>query len=522
LDNVKRLIAQGKLDHASSLCEAFCENYPQNIQAFYILTDLYVRTQLHTKALDSILQAELLDKVQPQIQISKIHCLILLGDTANALITANNLLKQTKTLLGKDWLTLGVHFHHLNALLSAHTCFQNAVAQEPNNSQFRFNLATSLRNNGDLNLARLEFENVIKLNPHDWDAYLSRSLLSKASEEVNHIEPLNEQLSVQKNNVEAQIKLRFALGKEFEDCCDYSEAFSNIRTANEQRNRITKYDVVHDIDAIHCISSNFAEHNTRSPANNACNSDEAIFIVGLPRTGTTLLERIISQHSDVFSAGELNNFAICLTQALTNNTNKKINSKIDLITQSVNLDFAQLGESYIDSTRPLTGHTARFIDKMPLNFLYTGLIKRALPNAKIIHLTRSPMATCLAIYKTNFGQAYPFSYDLNNLAQYYIAYRQLMAHWKNLFPDNLLEVNYEELVSESEQTCKNVFSFCKLNWDTKFLQLERNDTPTATASSAQVRGGIYQSSVELWRNYQTELAPLQEQLSLAGIDPEKW
>ncbi len=157
-----------------------------------------------------------------------------------------------------------------------------------------------------------------------------------------------------------------------------------------------------------------------------------------------------------------------------------------------------------------------------MNFLYTGLIQQALPNAKIIHLTRSPMAACYAIYKTNFGQAYPFSYNLDNLAKYYIAYRQLMTHWKQTNTNNFIEVNYEELVTSPEKVSKQVFNFLDMEWRNEYLQLNKNKQASATASSSQVRGEIYQSSVELWRHYQEELSPLSKQLEQAGINPETW
>ncbi|MCJ8295363.1 MAG: sulfotransferase [Colwellia sp.] len=157
-----------------------------------------------------------------------------------------------------------------------------------------------------------------------------------------------------------------------------------------------------------------------------------------------------------------------------------------------------------------------------MNFLYTGLIQRALPNAKIIHLTRSPMAACYAIYKTSFGQAYPFSYNLADLGKYYLAYRKLMTHWRQSNGNNFIEINYEQLVASPAKISKQAFDFIGLPWHEDYLLLANNKQASATASSSQVRGGIYQSSVELWRNYEKDLTPLRESLQLAGVNPDKW
>jgi tetratricopeptide (TPR) repeat protein len=519
---VKLLIQQGKIECALKQCKQYCFEQPHDVQAWYILTDLYLRVKHITQALNSVLKAESLEPEQPQIQILKIQCLLLNGHNAQALCSANALLSTLPNLLAKDWLSLGMHFHQLNSLLSAHHCFENSVKLEPNNSQYQFNYATSLRNTGKLSEAEQAFNQVITLNPRDWDAYLARSLLKKVQLDDNNITALNSLTTIDKNK-EAQSKLLFAISKEHEDCGNFDESFKKLKQANDLRHQFTQYDVNKDIEILREIATTF--NSIMAPRSCLTKTDkqkQAIFIIGLPRTGTTLLERILSQPKDVLAAGELNDFASCLTQLVTANAKQTVTSTSDFIKQAARIDFAQLGQDYLNNTEELTKNSSVFIDKMPMNFLYTGLIQQALPNAKIIHLTRSPMAACYAIYKTSFGQAYPFSYNLNDLAKYYIAYRQLMKHWQQSNPNNFIEINYEELVTSPAKVSKQTFDFAGLDWHEEYLQLENNKQASATASSSQIRGGIYQSSVELWRNYHNELAPLRQALEQANIDPDTW
>jgi tetratricopeptide (TPR) repeat protein len=493
------------------------------LQAWYILTDLYLRTKQPDQALNAILMAETLAPNQPQIQILKVQCLSITGQSGQALISANNLFNKQPSLLAKDWSNLGLYFHQLNSLDSAHQCFKSAVELEPQNSHYRFNYATSLRNTGDLSQAEQEFNYVLNLNPKDWDAYLARSLLKNQTADKNHIKALKSLATTDKSKV-SQSKVYFALAKEQEDCLEYNESFQHLKQANDLRNDFTKYNVDNDIETINCIKTTFnvnqfqrIQQKTKKTVNK-----QPIFIIGLPRTGTTLLERIISQPTEVLAAGELHDFSSNLTLAVTKISKTPLTSKLDFINQAKKVDFDQLGKDYLQSTKELTKHSSIFIDKMPMNFLYTGLIQQALPHAKIIHLTRSPIAACYAIYKTSFGQAYPFSYNLENLAKYYIAYRKLMSHWQQTNSNNFIEINYEQLVTSPKSTSEQVFDFLELAWREEYLQLANNKQASATASSSQVRGGIYQSSVKLWHNYQNQLAPLKNQLTLAGINPEKW
>ena len=282
-----------------------------------------------------------------------------------------------------------------------------------------------------------------------------------------------------------------------------------------------QYQVEDDVETI----DRLIEVHTREAISNVdvdrtCSSKEPIFIVGLPRSGTTLVERIIGSHSTVYSAGELNEFAY----ALMGNSKKQFAgqkmSKMGLVDRSLSLNLKQLGESYIQSTRPRTGHTPYFIDKLPLNYLYCGLIHAAIPNAKIILLQRNPMDVCYAVYKTLFTSPYPFSYDLKELGSYYLAYRRLMDHWKSTLGELMLTVDYEQLVYSQEEQSRRIVEYCGLPWEDACLDFQNNKSASSTASSVQVRQPIYTSSIGQWRNYQQQLEPLVELFKENGISIE--
>jgi hypothetical protein len=188
-----------------------------------------------------------------------------------------------------------------------------------------------------------------------------------------------------------------------------------------------------------------------------------------------------------------------------------------MVRHSAGLDFAGLGDAYIASTLPSTENSPRFVDKMPLNFLYAGLIHKALPTAKIIHLRRHPLDTCYAIFKTLFQDAYPFSYQLQELAAYYLSYRQLMQHWEAVMPGVMYHLDYEKLVTEPEQQTRDLLAYCELDWEPRCLEFYEHGQASTTASASQVREPVYQSSVGKWRHYEEQLQPLVDLLQKAGV-----
>ena len=411
--------------------------------------------------------------------------------------------------------TLGVVYTQVHAHIEAEAAFRGAVALNPKHAPYRFNLATALLATGEIDAARDELEACIEINPRYWKAHLTVAQQRLQSTADNHIERLQSLLSEPETDLAAQTYLHMALAKEYEDCEDYPAAFAHYTQGKSAASAGRGYSIAQDEILFAAI---MAEFPSVEIAADGCTSSEPIFVIGMPRSGTTLVERIISSHPDVYSAGELVNFGLVLKRA--SGTRTPLIIDLDTIQGARGLDWATLGERYVSSTRPTTGQRPRFIDKLPHNFLYAGWIARALPNAKIICLRRDPLDTCLGNFRQLFAPQSPtfgYSFDLLDTGRYYVLFDRLMAHWQRVLPGRILEVQYETLVDSQEAGTRQLLEFCQLPWDNRCLQFERNTAPVNTASVVQVRSPIYRSSLRRWKKYESQLGELYDLLSHAGI-----
>jgi tetratricopeptide (TPR) repeat protein len=376
---------------------------------------------------------------------------------------------------------------------------------------------------GQLAEAEADYDRVIALNPADYEAYRNRSNLRPQTAHMNHIAELEALAARSLPDWLGEVQLHYALAKEYEDLGDYQKSFQHLQHGARVRRQHLRYHVANDLATVDWIIEAFPgapPGSTPAASPQSASSDAPIFIVGLPRSGSTLVDRILGSHSQLYCAGELKHFALAIVDAVRRQTGNAQLSRRELVARSASLDFAALGRDYLDRARAAgaaAGAGGRFTDKMPLNYLYCGLIARALPNARIVHVSRSPMAACYAIHKTLFEDGYPFSYDLAELGQYYLGYRRLMAHWCATLPQVILALHYEDLVADQHGQTRRLLAFCGLEWQQACAQFQDNPAPSTTASAAQVRRPIYDSSVAQWRHYEQQLAPLSSQLSAAGI-----
>ena len=393
----------------------------------------------------------------------------------------------------------------------AKAALERALQLRPDDPQLQFNLATARRNSGELEGAEQLYDRVIRSRPDHWEAYLNRSNLRRQTRDRNHVAELKAALGQVGSNWRGAMMLHYALGKEQEDLADYAAAFSAYDAGAKLQRRHLQYSVESDLQALTRIGQVFdAQWLRRQPP--GCRNGAPIFIVGLPRAGSTLLERMLGAHRDVFAAGELHDFGLCVQRRALSRQQAQ---RISVIEASAQLDPAELGEAYLDSTRHRAGKRPRFIDKFPGNFLYAGLIATALPNAAIIHVHRNPADAGFAMYKALFNQAYPFSYDLRETGRYIRGYQQLMEHWRQLLPERIIDVAYEQLVDAPEPVLKEVFRRCELSFDPSALTFFQSSEAVTSASAAQVRQPIYRTSVEAWRHYAAYLGPLLEELQVS-------
>jgi tetratricopeptide (TPR) repeat protein len=404
----------------------------------------------------------------------------------------------------------GQLFTHLNLHVEAEQCFRRAAELEPASAAHLYNWATGLIALGRLDEAEAALSKVLALTPADYDAYYNRATLRRQSADRNHVAQLQAALSQPIRHPGGVVALCYALAKELEDLGEYRQAFAVLRRGADTRRRMLSYRIEEDELTMAQIAQAFDAHFFASPCEGFPDA-RPIFIVGLPRSGTTLVDRILSSHSQVISRGESNDLAKALVREVG-----AASSKAQLIERSARVDFRSVGERYCQ--RLDTSPQVRTIDKNPVNFLYLGVLARALPQAHIIHVRRDPMDLCYAIYKTLFRMAYPFSYDLQDIARYYAAYERLMGHWRAMLPESFLEVQYEHLIAEQEAVSRRLLQFCDLPWEPGCLTFERNTAPCLTASAAQVRQPLYSSSVGQWRRYREELEPLARALRSVGVE----
>lgn len=407
---------------------------------------------------------------------------------------------------------LGEYYTHCGKSHEAARCYRRAVDLTPDDPRGLYNLASALIALGLTGEAEVLLDRVIALNPADADAWQNRSTLRRQTAQANHVPALLDAVARTRPGP-TEVALCYALAKEFEDLGEYEQSFQWLKRGADRRRGLLSYRVEADVATMDEIARVFDPALFAAPSA-GCAEVGPIFVLGLPRSGTTLVDRIISSHAAVESLGEINDFALSLMR-LAGETG----GKSDLIRRSATLDPAALGRAYLDSLAGRSPRRPMVIDKTPVNFLYIGLIARALPNAKIIHLRRQPMDSGYALYKTLFRMGCPYAYDLDDLAAYMLAHRRLMAHWRAALPGRILDVDYEALVTDQAAQSRRIIAHCGLDWQDACLRFHENAAPAATASAAQVRQPVHAGSVGLWRRYAPQLAPLAAALAAGGVDP---
>ena len=511
---IQALLRAGQAVEAERLARGLTQAQPRDWEAWVLLGHALRLGDALEAAQAAVDAACALAPTQPAVRMLRAELQLQRGATAAGIDTLLALADdaQDSPQLLQD---IARHLTALGRHVDAERCCARALALRPDDPGHLYNHATALIALGRLDAAEAALDRVIALAPGDGDAWYNRATLRKQTAQRNHVEALRTQLAATPATATMQVPLQYALSKELEDLGADAQAFAALRAGATARRRGLRYRVEDDLATMQLIAAAFdADFFARTHAGH--DDPRPLFIVGLPRSGTTLVDRIVSSHSGVASRGETSDLAMALMHCAGPASNKEA-----LVRRSTTLDFRALGARYCGHL-PATA-TLRQIDKTPVNFLYLGLIAAALPQARIVHVRRDPMDVCYAMYKTLFRMAYPFSYDLDDLARYWLGYAELMAHWrKQLPPERFLEVDYEDLVADQEAVSRRLVAHAGLPWEDACLRFERNPQASLTASAAQVRQPIYRSSVGLWRRYQRELEPLAARLRAAGvaIDPD--
>ena len=406
---------------------------------------------------------------------------------------------------------LGFALRQARDIPGAIEALQTAIRIDPAFAEAHNNLGIVYMDRGDNERAMECFREALKLDPKMAASSLNMSRTRRFGEqdlpEIARIEDLLEAGDV---SDAGRVNLHFALGKMFDDCACYDKAFEHFRQANRYKCRYIRFDAEHDRRWGAKFPDVFTPAYFDSHAGLGDPSERPVFIVGMPRSGTTLVEQILASHPRVYGADELTTiFDIVCALEQRGTGGAKFPDNVP------SLDETELqwgARQYLDHLQTIDGQAARVTDKMPLNFFHLGLIAVMLPRARIIHCRRDAMDVCLSNFVQKFAEGHHYSYDLSDTATYYRGYEQVMSHWREVLPIQMFEVQYEELVEDQERVSRALIDYIGLDWDDRCLAFHQTKRAVRTASNWQVRQPIYKTARKRWKNYEKHLTGLRAEL----------
>lgn len=513
-----RALLSGDLDAAARAAGRLLSEAPEHADGHFILGICSLDRGRPDVALPSIQKATGLSPARADYLAQEARCLAQLGRQDDALAAAERALAAGPgDALTHD--TLGSVLTRIGRYTEAAGQFAGAVALEPSHPEFLYHHANGLLFCGELDRARECFEGVLRLDQDHVHAHLALSELLTGPPPAGRIGMLEAALARAAGDVDGELMLRQALARTLEAAGDTASAFAHWQAGKAAKKTAVGYTIEEDGHRFREFERLFSADSLSDQRPGAL-SARPVFVIGMPRSGTTLVERMLASHSAVTSGGELG----FMPQAFREAGGARSPLLIDpgAIGAVLAKDPAWIGNRYLELADMVVGDADRFIDKLPLNFFFVGLIRRVLPNAKIVCMRRNPLDTCLANFRQLFAinfRYYRYALSLADTAEYYAMFERLMRHWDGLFPGRIFRVQYERLVDDTESEVRRLLEFLDLDFESSVLEFAANPTPVATASAAQVRRPVYRGSVGAWKRYEAELAPLRRQLDALGIDP---
>jgi tetratricopeptide (TPR) repeat protein len=495
---------QGKLADAAQHYREVHRLFPEHPGALHGLGLVAFRAGDHAGATEYLRQASKAAPDDPAIRNDLGQALLNLGRYEDALKSFRAALR----LQPDNAAALNGAGDALNILgrpEEAQTAFNRILSREPDNAAAHFGLASALSQSGKIVEARAKLERAIALAPHRAAYHRALADMARFDENDSRLPPL-EALAREEQNLpdDQKVELHFALAKAYDDLKRTDEAYEHLARGNVLRRKFVFYDERVIADFFADLKAAFPTEKFLS-ASDGNDSTVPIFIVGMPRSGTTLIEHILASDPSVMGAGELTHLQDMIAEGIAG---ENYPHNIE--------NMRRLGEEYMRRLGKMPPGIKHVIDKFPGNFQHIGLIRLALPNAKIIHIRRDPMDTCFSCYSKLFLNGLNYSYDLTELGHYYRMYDALMAHWRSALPESaMLEIQYETLVADFENQVRRIVDFCGLECSERFLSFHENDRAVRTHSQAQVRQPLFTSSLGRWRAYEKYLKPLRDALDQA-------
>ncbi len=537
---VEGLIAQGKLERAAKLCKQLILKFPESDTLYGILGSVRFRQAKNQLALKSYDKALLLNPLDAISHLNKSLVLESLGRIDESLESINEGIglnpvipkaylqraglysKKSKYreafedydhALSIDSKFVEAHnnkgalYSDLGRMREALSSYDKAIQIEPGSAHIHYNKALANASLGHFDEAIKGHEKALELDPTHGQAYHSLSNLTS-------LKPTNPLVANSLNLIadantsnDSKVPFLFALGKIYEDAGDYDASFSYLEKGNLNKNTLLSFNFQNYVHTFKRIKHVYSEIKSRElNSHRLTNSSRPIFIVGMPRSGTSLVEQILASHQEVYGAGELRFIGELMGKILEpySHQKKQINNDFPLVKA-----LESFGCGYYEKVASLGITSPVFTDKMPHNFRFIGFILKAIPEARVIHCKRQPVATCWSIFKTLFGHTgNSFAYDLNSLGNYYKLYEDLMAFWHREFPGKIYDLSYEGLTENQKDESRRLLDFCGLEWQEECMQFHKTKRAVKTASLNQVRKKLYQGSSDEWKRYERHLRPL--------------
>ena len=511
LKSVSSFIYEGKYKKADHLCRDFLKNHPHHIEAMRLLAKIGKELHVYDDSEFLLESCLMFDKDNFDVALDYIDVLIKRQKYAKALEEAKKLYTKDKDNL-RFMIAYAVTLQQTNKQEEALELYNKILNIDKKNPEILVSKGHLQKTFGDLKGSIDSYKKSYKIDQYYGDAYWSLANLKTYEfndEEIMQLEKMTQDEFINDNE---KIYMSFALGKAFEDRGEYNKSFRNYQNGNSLKKEFTKFDLkLFDEECKNqkevCTLDLFD-----SKADWGLETKEPIFVLGLPRVGSTLIEQILASHSMVEATHELPNI-LALSHKLNLRKVQEKTSRYPEILLSLSApQLKMIGEQYIKDAEIFRTNKPFFIDKMPNNFRHIGLIKLILPNAKIIDIRRNSMSACFSCYKQLFAEGQEFTYDFGDLAGYYNNYVELMEHWNQVLPNQILSIKYEDLVNDFEYSVNKILNYCNLDFEDECLSFYKNKRSVRTPSSEQVRQPIYKKGLDYWKNYDAYLGDLKRDL----------
>ena len=406
---------------------------------------------------------------------------------------------------GLIWAEYGTVLTKLANYEESKDAYLKALDFKSDSPRVHLSLGHVYKTMGEIEKSIDSYKNTIVQNKLSGEAYWSLANLKTYSFSEKEIKVMEETLKADMSDIERS-QMHFALGKAYEVKKDFDSSFNNYFKGNELKKGLAKYSSDDTTDNTKRILDFFNLENIRDFQKSLTVNQDPIFVLGMPRSGSTLVDQIISSHSQVDGTQELPNIIKIASELNSNNQN----TYPEILKELDELKITEMGNNYLSETTWARKNAPFFIDKMPNNFIHIGLIKTILPNAKIIDTRRDPMDTCFSCYKQFFARGQLFTYSLEDLGNYYTDYINAMNHWHNVYGEDIYTVHYDNVINKTEETIRELIDYCELPFEKECLEFYKSSRPVKTPSAEQVRQPIYKSGLNYWKNYEKHLLPLKK------------